>query len=303
MRYITDDMTSLFGLIMYNVKRFLSILVLLTTANIAHSQKSIVEPEWQFSDDFETLKTEFWGHTAWAKRGEVCPGDSSKGKSIVFTYKPDTPEAGNSWAEQRFEFPIKATQIEISYDLFIPSNYYRAPKNHKNIVFWSGEYGMVQANIGVSSESWPEEAGGRPSIYVGVDGKNYGHSNIKGGDVLMPNHQGAWQRVQVYLELATQPGDYGRFEIYRNQHVVVSSNHPNIEPSWGQVPTSEQIVYSTRGNYIDQGYLLGWANGGFSEDTVFCIDNFEVKARTTVGDVLGESAPSKPGVSIKPAAK
>jgi hypothetical protein len=30
--------------------------------------------------------------------------------------------------------------------------------------------------------------------------------------------------------------------------------------------------------------LLGWANGGFAEETIFCIDNIHIAARSTFGD-------------------
>ena len=35
---------------------------------------------------------------------------------------------------------------------------------------------------------------------------------------------------------------------------------------------------------MDQGYLLGWANGGFAEDTTFCVADFRIRANNAHGD-------------------
>jgi endonuclease YncB( thermonuclease family) len=57
-------------------------------------------------------------------------------------------------------------------------------------MFWSGEYGKTIANISVSCENWPSDDGGKPSVYIGVDGINYGHSMVTVGDVLLENYAG-----------------------------------------------------------------------------------------------------------------
>ena len=260
-------------------------------------QQTIANPEWSFQDDFEgTEDTVFWGSEAYTTYGANCSGDSSaSGKSLLLTYQNNVPEFGNSWAEKRFNIPVNAQQLEISYDLFVPANYQRAPKNHKNIVLWSGNYGKSAANISISSVNWPAPDGGSPSVYIGVDGRNYAHSTISSQPLMLENAQGSWQRVHIYVELAEREGDFGVFEIHRNGELLTGTSHPNINPSWGQPPVDEHIEYSSRGNFIDQGYLMGWANGGFSETTVFCIDDFTINANTRIA-----SPSSAPPANLAP---
>jgi len=277
---------------------FLALFMLLSPA--ALSQKRIVSSQYTFFDDFETIQNEFWGEGVYSVRSQACPWSEVHGKSLVITYPPATEDNPHSWAEQRFSMPFDARQIEIEYDLFVPGNYYRAARNHKNIVFWSGAYGKVNANISVSSESWPVDRGTTPSIYIGSDGVNYGHSMISDkSELYMENYAGAWQHMNVYLELAVNDQDYGVFEIYRDGHVVTATGHPKIEPNYNNPPTSEQIRFAHRGNYISEGYLMGWANGGFKEKTIFCIDNFSVKVRSDVGNYLDKSPVIAPRVSVR----
>lgn len=262
-------------------------------------EKVIGNPEWVFEDDFEGGKASFWGGGTNVVFGGACTSDASKSsKTIVFTYNPQNdPLVADSWAEQRFAIPIKAQQLEISYRVFVPSNYLHAPKNHKGIVLWSGEYGKVNANVAVSSENWPVEGkGAKPSVYIGYDGVNYGHSTVPNGPLMFVDGYGAWQRVHIYLELAKEPGDHGVFEVHRNGEFVVGTSYPDIAQQYGMPPTSEQIGYATRGNFIDQGYVLGWANGGFRQTTVMCVDDFSIKANATIQAVVeqGDTSPPKP---------
>ncbi len=258
---------------------------LFVSAPAAEGQLRIVDAEWSLSDDFESSKDEKF----WARGVSVVHGaESEHGKSKVlqFTYEKDKPEAGHGWSEQRFAIPIKAQQLEISYKLYVPANYKNSGKNHKSFVLWSGTYGKSRANVSVSSENWGVAGGATPSIYIGVNKKNYGHTRVKGNPLMLKDGKAEWIDVHIYLELAKKPGAFGRFEIHRNGTLITGNHHTQLADdkakSW-RPKAAEQIVYSTLGNFIDQGYLLGWMNGGVSEKTVFLIDDFQIKANSKVG--------------------
>lgn len=250
---------------------------------VAAAEKTIENPDWSFQDDFEgSVDNDFWGGGRAYTHNASCSSDpNSSGKSLLLTY-PTKSEGGHSFAEKRFNIPISAQQLEISYRQFVPANYQRSPGNHKNFVLWSGPYGKSASNISISSENWPTSDGASPSVYIGVDGTNYEHSSIKAKPLMLENAQGSWQRVHIYVELAEREGDFGVFEIHRNREFLTGTSHPDILSSWGQPPVDEHIEYSSRGNYIDQGYLMGWANGGFTEPTIFCIDDFTIKANINI---------------------
>ncbi|WP_028671348.1 hypothetical protein [Saccharospirillum impatiens] len=258
-----------------------------TISSLAYAETSLINPDWIFQDDFESTEDRsFWGSEAYTDFGVTCPGDNSNGKSLVFNYQADKPDAGNSWSEKRFKLPVDAVQLEMSYDLFVPTDYIRSPRNHKNFVLWSGTYGKFNANISVSSESWPTDGGATPSVYIGEDGNNYGHSLNRLRPHMYTNNSGRWQRVHVFLELATEQGDYGKFEISKDGVFINGTHHPDAKTD-SSTDLSNQINYANRGNFIDQGYLMGWVNGGFDTETSFCVDNFEIKVNTSHGETTG----------------
>ncbi|EAW30009.1 hypothetical protein GP2143_01150 [marine gamma proteobacterium HTCC2143] len=272
----------------------------LSVGCVSAAEKTIESPDWSFQDDFEgSQDTNFWGSQTSTTHGISCSSDPrASGNSLLLTYIPGVPDSSNGWAEKRFHIPVKAQQFEISYRQFVPANYQRAPGNHKNFVLWSGPYGKSASNISISSENWPTSDGATPSVYIGVDGNNYAHSRISDEPLMLENAQGNWQNVHIYVELAEREGDFGVFEIHRNGEFLTGTSHPDIKPAWQQPPVDEHIEYSSRGNYIDQGYLMGWANGGFAETTIFCIDDFIIKANTTIRSI-GANVPPMPPAQLR----
>lgn len=271
------------------MKKTLFFSIALLTSSVVDAESRLVDPEWEFKDDFEGERnSDFWvsvGHGT--TYGAHCPEAPDASKALLFSYKPLDPEPGHGWAERRFNIPVNAVQMEMSYNLYVPLNYVQTEGNHKNFVLWSGPYGKSKANISVSSESWPTSYGGSsPSVYIGVDGANYGHAMVDPRPILMEEGAGQWIRVHVFLDLAEHEGDYGRFEISKNGNYLIGNMHPGAI-SYAKTELREQINYAERGNFIDQGYLMGWANGGFAEETIFCIDDFSMRANTKHNEVVG----------------
>ena len=131
-----------------------SVVVLSLLSVYAHAGTSIVEPEWNFEDDFEGVEdTTFWKGGVRNTYGTECSSDAEYDSNVLrFNYQINT--TGNSFSEKRMALPV-ARQIEINYDLFVPANYIRSSSNHKNFAFWSGDYGTEASNISLVSESWP----------------------------------------------------------------------------------------------------------------------------------------------------
>lgn len=270
-------------------------LFICLSAECVLAEIHIENPKWSLHDDFEGVEDKtFWSSAHKSFYGSACTSDpKSSGKVLMFKYEKDNPEPGQGWAEKRFKLPIGARQIEMSYRLFVPKNFVHTPKNQKNFVFWSGKYGTAASNVWASSESWPASGGAVPSTYIGQDGANYGHSMVPNGPKMYVDYQGSWQNMHIYLELAEREGDYGVFEVHRNGVLVTGTTHPDIRPS-GSGSVDKQLQFSDRGNFIDRGYLLGWAGGGFQETTIFCIDNFSIKINSEINNVSISSPPKKP---------
>ena len=238
-----------------------------------------------FSDDFEgTANNNFWlGNGVSVNYGIEDPTNTSN-KVMKMSYIFNSEGNGDSWTEYDFKLPIRATEIEMSFDMFTPSNYYHFENNHKLFALWSGTYGKTNANISISSEMWGNSQGGAsPSIYVGVDQNNYGHAMLSTYPLIIEDYEGSWSNYKIHLKLASNTNNYGFLEVYKNDLLITSTNHPNITKPYTNAPEASQLIhYATSGNFIDQGTILGWANGdesrNYNQDIHFLIDNFVLRA-------------------------
>src|SRR5690606_36314656 len=100
-------------------------------------------------------------------------------------------------------------------------------------------------------------------------------------------------RIHVYIELAKEPGDYGRIEVFSDGKLLTGTSHPDLVPRDYAPVGNKQLKYTSSGNYIDQGYLLGWMDHKKSgrETMHLGVDNFKIKVRTAVGATNNSPAP------------
>lgn len=273
----------------------------------ASAQTKLINPHWQFIDDFEgALDDSFWlGSGVYLDYGVEDPTDPSN-KVMVMRYVPNSEGAGDSWSEYDFSIPMQAVQVELSWKQFVPANYEHIERNHKVFALWSGTYGKTNANISVSSEAWGSgsASGAVPSVYVGVDGNNYGHNMNSNPIPIWKDNEGRWVNIHIYLELAQNDSDYGRMEVYRDGKLITGTHSSTLTKSYSSAPEGYELIqFSDRGNYIDQGTLLGWANGneggGFETEVRFLIDDFKISTNATHGPVENIAAPVGPSNVIK----
>jgi hypothetical protein len=247
------------------------------------------EADWLFEDDFEgTRDYTFWlGNGVYTNYGIQDPTNANN-KVMEMRYVPNSEGSGDSWSEYDFKLGIEAAQLEMSWRQYIPQDYSHIERNHKVFALWSGPYGKSNANISVSSEAWGSDTynGALPSLYVGVDGNNFGHTMNSNNEPIWRDGEGRWSTMRVYLELAQAPGEYGKMEIYKDGELLTSTDADTLKKGYSAAPIGAELIkYSEKGNYIDQGTLLGWANGdtggGFEVETKFLIDNFRIAANAT----------------------
>ncbi|MDN3638502.1 hypothetical protein QWY82_06745 [Simiduia curdlanivorans] len=270
------------------------ILSILSPVALAELDIGLVDPEWEFSDDFEspTPDASFWQGEGVYLRYSIPDPTSSGNKVMEMKYVPNSEGSGDSWSEYDFRLGVNAVQLHMSFDIYIPEDYIHIEHNHKLFYLWSGVYGTSNANISINSEMWGMPGGASPSIYIGVDGNNYGHSMISGEPLIMKDREGSWSRIDVLLQLAEDSHTKGSVEIYKDGVFITGTHHPQLQKAYTQAPLGKNLIpFSTRGNFIDQGTLLGWANGadggGFLVDTVFLIDNFKIQANSKIGATKG----------------
>lgn len=217
-----------------------------------------------FEDNFESgTASSYWTAFSWVSVQPLPPETGRSGKALQFKYKGNIDDTVDATAEARFDLKKIYTTVLIEFDLFIPANYrHMKPSdkidNNKLLRMWQVNYGEgEQAGAGTLSQGTLGES------RVGSDYKikpEYGMSTgcLSANDFITTSDFGKWMTVKIYVEAPTDT-TYGKIRIYKNNMLLLSDNNfRNVS------------VGSHGWRY---GYLFGWANSGFREDTILYVDN------------------------------
>lgn len=226
-----------------------------------------------FEDNFDNgQKNEANGFEWGGAAGSVAVSSEnsySGDYSLQFAFGPDQ-DGEDSWEEQRFSFP-DAGQVWVQYRVYVPENFYhrsQAPDNNKFLQLnQSGGNNMLTveyAREGSASSlrrflSESEALNGSDNWPVAFAGK----SNFIGPDASYALQAGRWTLVGVHYKAGSDGILHdGRAEIWVDGVLFNALDWPLWEPS--------------RLGQIDGGYIFGWSNSGFAEETKFYIDDFKI---------------------------
>ena len=134
--------------------------------------------------------------------------------------------------------------------------------NNKGISFmWQGQYGTGNTGQALNTANWSDlNDGSIISYQIIVDTDNLGHTGTGVKSVDPNTDLGQWIEWIVRYKVAGPTNDNGILQMWKNGVLVVDVD---------SIPN-----YSSLGNnYYERGYLMGWANSGFDETTIFYIDN------------------------------
>jgi len=225
------------------------------------------------------------------RRPAVSTNNPKSGKySLKFTFGGSDTKA--AYSEQQFLLGKLYQDIWIKYDIFFPTNFFMRDSgsvahNKGPLLVWSGKYGCIASDNQMNYESWADGSGGGYLSYNpgGGQGNCPGHFWPK-PRVMFPDVNkdlGKWTEIIVHTRFSDASVKNGAVEIWKNGVKEFSiknlSNH---------APEPQK-------NGVDRGYILGWANTGFIEDTIIYIDNFVVSDNPIVSQYSGASPPSPPG--------
>lgn len=218
----------------------------------------------------------------------------SGGKSLRFFYPAEAHEA-----EQRIDLNGQYKELWIGFKILVPSNYaYRAQNNNKFLMVYNDFTGNTTF---MDFETWAhEDANGRLdgtnfiAVQYKVNGVNKDFAwgptsaipnsyNIHGDDhrfIKPSTDAGKWLNMVFHLKLSdTATSKNGASEVWKNGEKIVEVLNVNN--------------FNTTANHFSGLYLMGWANTGYSQDTVFYIDNLMISQKPLpIGDDKYPSPPS-----------
>jgi hypothetical protein len=214
--------------------------------------------------------------------------------SLRFDYGPDAETAADdSDAEQRFQLGAYLTEVWFEYMLYVPSNYFHRALlnlsdtwNNKFFTIWRDDYqGLSDWRIRVEIE--PNAANGqspssslnRPSIGT-TRARPVSTTSASGGSLDVPTPQvsgvpdfigpaapikpGQWNQIRIHLKAASAlNAKNGVLEIWSNGLIAYRK-------------TDGDFIGTAGTRELHNGYLMGWANSGFTSLTTFYIDDFKI---------------------------
>ena len=199
--------------------------------------------------------------------------------SMRFQYNASA-YGGQGWTEERFDTGRYLSELAMEYMLYVPANYkHRVDPNtggnNKFFSIWRDTYGGVAGSWEISVGTWrtsdtvsnvkfQSTFSARNNV-----GEQAGRPNFMGaGSALVP---GQWNKVQFYVKAATERAGEaltadGIMQMFINDALFFSfttGDFNNFNPAF-------------IGTTLRNGYLLGYSNSGFDENTVFFIDDFKI---------------------------
>lgn len=248
-----------------------------------------------FQDDFESGNMNHnQNGAAWIDHvaTAVNSANPKNGKySLELTF-PGVPDGQDGWAEQRFGLGGKYPDLWVSYDLFVPTNYYhrfqstigKGTDNNKSFLFlWEGAYNDPTGPL-LGIANWPL-SGGSSRGSLRIFKPNFYDANIDACDHTIDlSDQGQWINITMHFKYATASNNDGVVQVWK----TYSNGTTNLACS---VTNGKWYVPGQGG--FDTGYLLGWANSGFASTTKFYIDNV-VFSDTPLLPSSQQAAPNPP---------
>jgi len=220
-------------------------------------------------------------------KSSISSDRAKSGKySLKFSY-PGVPIGKDSFSEQRFKLTSRHRELWIEYDLYVPSNYYhrKGPGSDNNKAYvwmWTGEY-RDKTVTKLGGHLWANSDGTSRFIAYhrnGLNGQkntvNWWCSTCSNGQTsngIVRADRGKWMHLKIHMKYATSANNDGVYEIWKTNGNGITTKIINIHNGhW----------YSDNGiTGFDAGYIFGWSNSGFDENTYFYIDNFTISADTS----------------------
>ena len=211
----------------------------------------------------------------------IQPGNDWKAKNGDISMRFRYP-ANEAMAEQRFNIGASYSDIWIRYWLRVPVNfYYPSGTNNKFFSVWTNTYEGIGATT--TWEMRPTGGGGC-NIYF----KYSQNGGIVGGDlqqqnfISVPNDRGRWMQIVLRVKLASSPSSHdgiiqtyrrwdGEAEFVKLHELLTANNYPSAPPIG-----------------LSHGYIMGWANAAYSQDTEWLLDDFTISTTSLLNEVVLE---------------
>lgn len=176
--------------------------------------------------------------------------------------------AGEPMSEQRFSLGVHYEDIWVKYWIRVPVNFNHGSLNNKFLSLWVGSGGYDTYGT-VTWQTRPDGSGGARLVYQ--DGGVLSGERGATAFISYPSDQGRWMEVVARVKAATSSSaEDGIIQFYRrwDGDIEWEKIHEKLNANtWNPASGSQGISH---------GYLMGWANGAYTENTEFLLNDFKL---------------------------
>lgn len=204
--------------------------------------------------------------------------------------------AGEPWAEQRFNLGGAYPEIWIKYWLRVPTNYQHGTGNYKFLSLWMDSYNST-ASGKIIWEFWPTDTAGDSVLAFSYDaGNGAGNSGAKQHTPFIDasEDRGRWMEIVIHAK-ASSAGDAsdGIIELWRRWE------GDDAYTQFHKKTDAKLVIPSTGPNGWNAGFLMGWANHAYAENTEWLLDSFEVSTNSLLtGSAAADLMAGRPNPPI-----
>lgn len=233
-----------------------------------------------WSDSFDNGERNNGNGFVWRDAASVTVSNErafSGTHALRFRYRP-VPSGTDAWSEQRFDLGQYLGELWIEYMLYVPANFrHRAdsPGNNKFLWLWKDVYSASgEWNIGWEylrltdttssgrfiSSRWDYNFASNSGPWV-TPNQNTTPGLFGGSNPIRP---GQWNRIRFHAKAASsRTAQDGESRLWVNNTLVFQITNGRFH-NFDAAKTEATLR---------NGYLLGWSNSGFLEETIFFIDD------------------------------
>ncbi|WP_108867228.1 hypothetical protein [Aquimarina aquimarini] len=143
--------------------------------------------------------------------------------------------------------------------------------NNKFLVLWQGDYGHASSGNTINLSTWYSYRGNSRLSYSPAKDQGTWQLGHQFGEIDFFDKEtdlGKWMEIVIHTKIASDANNDGILEVSKNGKQFFSIT---------DLANHSQLGY----NYFQYGYLLGWSNSGFDEETILYIDNVEFSTNKT----------------------
>jgi len=210
--------------------------------------------------------------------------------------------AGQAMTEQRFQLGGQYPEVWLNYWIRIPVNYSHGDggggaTNNKFMSLWSDGYEAA----GTGSSYWlslHDAGNGSSSLgFTYSEGDNTGSLAYAQDTafIQVPQDRGLWKNIVLHVRMESSPGaSDGLIEAYIS--APDSERYSRIHHG-----KNLKLKLSELGAGLQSGYFMGWANGSYSQDTEWLIDQVEFSTTSLLNpeySIHTENSPKMSNVTL-----